>query len=171
MLEANLIQGERQKDGAIGKNVILSVSILAAVMAIFGGLFLWKTYIEKKVKAVEASQKERYAAFMAGNASPVIDFKSRSVVAENLLKDQTSAADALAKIEESLLPQVYLNSYDYDKPSKEIKLDCAGDSFNTAAKQILSFKQSGYFAKVAGLENKFDAKEKKVDFTINLTLK
>jgi hypothetical protein len=173
MLETNLSTENltKKSDRGLDKNIIFSVGILILVIAAFATLWFIKSNLSAKVQAIHDQSQEKYNVFLAGNGSEVVDFKNRSDYAEKLLASDVSMNDFLEKVEKSILPSVILNSFEYDKKGKFIKISCGGDNFNTVAKQVLSFKQSGDFTDVILGESTYNSKENKMTFSINLTIK
>jgi len=155
----------------MSKSLVISMVALILLLCLYGALLL----INKKISAQTSSTHDQYETeynkFLASNASDVVDFKNRSVVAQKLISEDKAMSNMLDQIESSILPAVYLSSYEYDKDKKTILLSCVGDNFNTEARQILSFKESGYFAQVIPGQSRIDAQTNQLNFTINLKLK
>jgi hypothetical protein len=127
--------------------------------------------INAKTKRVVSEYEAEYNKFLSGSGGDVIDFKNRSMVAKKLLDEGKSSREIFSKLEETILPSVYLNSLKYDENNKVIDLDCAGDSLNVIAKQIASFKQNDVFSSVGVGQISLDNEMNNLNFPISLKLK
>ena len=162
----------RTSASPIGKGLFFSMLIVLGVIILYGALFASNQVILSKIKAVQAENKIENDKFLAGNGGEILDFKNRSDIAEKAMKENKSMPDTLAQIESSILPSVYVNSLEYGKDDKTITISCVGDSFQTIAKQILSFKQNNYFSTVIPGQSIMDQKNpSKFNFELDLIIK
>lgn len=173
MLDVNFETNENKKNEpkALGKSIAGSIIGLLLVVCLYVALNLTGKLLNSKITAVENQNKVDYSNFLAGKGNDVIDFKNRSLAAKNAISQGQLASDILAQIEKTILPNVYLDSFSYDNKDKSIALKCVGDNFNTEAKQILSFKESGFYSSVVPTSGAYDSEGKKLNFSINLKLK
>lgn len=153
------------------KNLVISIVALILLLCLYGALLFVNKKISSQIVSTHNQYETEYNKFLTSDASDVIDFKNRSAVAQRLISGNKSMSDMFGQIESSILPAVYLTSYKYDKNKKTIVLSCVGDNFNTEAKQILSFKESGYFAQAIPGQSHISAQTNQLNFTINLKLK
>jgi hypothetical protein len=162
---------DMKSDNKIGdKNIIISLAILLFIFLLYGAVFTVAKLFDSKIAEARSQYMAKYSSFTAGNANEIIDFENRSVAAKQLLASDESAILAMEQIENTIVPPIYLLSYKYEKDEKMVTLQGAADNFNTVAKQILSFKESGYFSSVTLGPSAFD-KDNKLNFAVTLIRK
>ena len=162
----------KKNPNAMGTGLIVSIVILILVFVLYGALLITNRVLSSKIEGVKGEYDIEYNKFLAGNGNEIIDFKNRSDAAEKIIAENKSMADVLSQVEKSMLPAVYLTSFKYDKSKQTISLNCIGDSFQTVAKQILSFKQNNYFSGVIPGRSSISGKENnKISFSIDLIIK
>lgn len=150
--------------------VILLASSLLIVFVYFGLVFLGKK-IDSDVKNLIAEYDAKQANFVAGETAKVLDFQNRLVLSEELLAKKNTGMQDLEKVEEAIIPGVYLGSYEFDESSKTISLKCYTSNYGIVAKQLLSFKSSEHFSSVLSGESSFDITDNRIIFPIVLTIK
>ncbi len=161
----------QNKAKKIGKGLIISIVSLVLVICLYVVLLFMNKKVSAQIVAVQSQFKSEYNKFLASNANEVFDFKKRSNLAKKLISADRSQRSIFNQLEKDLLPQVYLNSYSYNKNKNNLSLNCSGDNFNVVAKQVLSFKKSNYFQKVSLRKSELSIENNRVEFIINLKLK
>ena len=155
-----------------GGAVMGIAGVLALVVALWGFLFFYKEYYLKK--SIEKTKSD-YAEYLKKMESPeikkVIDFQRRLEVSKEAMTKGRNIKSDLTQIEGLIVPGVYLNSYSYNDVENKIILGCSGDNFNTAAKQILSFKSSGLFSQVISGKTSMEPQSNRIIFPIELKTK
>lgn len=166
-------EGEIKKDsGSIfGKSIIIAIAILIFVLILYAALLFLNRNLVSKFEVTNGQYKAEYNNFLEGNANKVIDYKNRSESAASLLDNNTSMGETFRKLEASLVPSIYLNSFEYDKLKKTITLSAVADNFNTVAKQILSFKESGHFSDVIPGKSAYENQGEDSVLVFNVILK
>ncbi len=154
----------------VDKNIVIAFVVLILVFLLYGALWGVDKFLTSEIQKVHGQYAEKYNVFIAGNGNEIIDFENRSAVAKELMASEEPAVLAMGQIENTLVPPIYLTSYKYENGKKTITLEGMADNFNTIAKQILSFKESGYFSAVIAGPASFD-KDNKLNFSINLVKK
>jgi len=155
-----------------GKGLISSIIILIFAFILYGALLIANRVLSSKIEGVKSEYGVEYNKFLSGNGNEIIDFQNRSDEAGKIIVENKPSSDILSQIEKSILPSVYLDSLKYDGNVKKISLSCVGDTFQTVAKQILSFKQNEYFSAVIPGRSSLGTTEKnKIDFSIDLIIK
>jgi len=102
----------------------------------------------------------------------VVDLQNRIFLAEDLVEQSKSpvAFNVLRAVEDSLVAGVYIDSYSQDKTAGSLKLSCVTDSYDSVARQVLSFKNSDVFSDVT--VGKMDlSSEGKINFLLDLKVK
>lgn len=159
-----------EKTGIISGSLVISIILLVLVGGLYGALKYYNKDVTSKIDEVTSQYNVEYQKFLSGNANEIIDFKNRTDIASALLDDDRPMNNVMAQIESSILPVVYLESLTYDKDKETITLSGVADSFNTVAKQILSFKQNDYFSSV--IPGTGTMKEQnKLSFSLDLKIK
>lgn len=170
MTHINLVT--QKEEGVVFEKgtIILFASSILMVLVYFGLIFLGKK-IDSDVKNLVAEYDAKQASFVAGETAKVLDFQNRLVLSSELLVQKNTGMQDLEKVEEAIIPGVYLGSYEYDDSSKTISLKCYANDYGIVAKQLLSFKNSEYFSSVFSGESSFDIKDNRIIFPIVLTIK
>jgi hypothetical protein len=151
MQNINLTTDETSKKNTgniLEKNTIVALIILGLILVLYGAILFLNKNVVSKIEETNRVYKEKYDSFLKGNANEIIDYKNRSETAKTLSDSNTLSNDLFRFIEESLVPSVYLNSYEYEAEEKTVMLSIIADNFNTVSKQVLSFKESGYFSEL-----------------------
>ena len=125
------------------------VILLMLLIAVYGGLIIYEKSLTKKIKDSDAQYAASYQELIEGNTKNVFDFQNRLTSASKLFPAGGAAFENLKKMEAVIIPGVYISSFSYNPSGNEITLDIVADSFNLLAKQVLSFKKSGYFSNTA----------------------
>lgn len=174
MPSINLATGEnasRKSTLSLNKGVIFSLVVLVFIFLVYGGLLLVNKSITSKTEKVIGEYEVEYKKFLSGSGGEIIDFKNRSAVAEKLIKETKPSGEIFSELEDLTIPQVYLNSLEYDESKKVIDLECVGDSLVNVSRQIASFRQSDVFSSVNIGQIIFDKENNKLNFSISLKLK
>jgi hypothetical protein len=174
MANINLSSGEMEKAPAIelgnGGQVAI-FSALIVVLLLYGGELLYGRKLTSDIDKVKTEYESGSKIISGPEAATVSDFDKRLTLAKKEVDQGRNIRENLEKIEKAIIPGVYLSSFKFDDKANTITLDCVGDGYNLAAKQILSFKKSTDFAEASGGETSLDDKLGKVNFKVNLILK
>lgn len=152
------------------KGLIVMILVLLLLGGAHLGIILLKNYTIAQTSIVNDQYKSEYDKLISESNKSVVDFQSRMAAAKKLVNQDNTALDALLQVEKSILPGVYISSYEYDDNKKILTLENFADDFNLVAKQILSFKQLDYFLQVAPEKTGIDTNGK-VKFQIELKVK
>jgi hypothetical protein len=156
----------------IGKSLIFTATILIVLIILYVVLIVVNRGVNSKINSVKAEYDIEYKKLLDGNSNEIIDFKNRSDIAGKMLTEDLNMTDVLAHIESSILPTVYLSSFDYSKENNTLSVVCIGGDFQTVAKQVLSFKQDEYFSSVLLRDSRLDVENlNSVVFDIDLKIK
>lgn len=164
-------QGE-EKNNFLSMGLIVFSLILLLLIGIYITLIFFNRNLSSKIDATQNEYESEFGNFLSGGGNEIFDFKNRGDVAKKMLAEDKSVAMILTQIEASILPQVHLESFKYDKSKKTASLICIGDNFETVASQVLSFKQNNYFSVVTPSQSKLDSENfNKVIFNVDLIIK
>lgn len=130
------------------KEVVILVGLLAMLVMAYGGLLLYEKNIIKKTEGKNAEYVQVYRELTEGNTKSVFDFQNRLSSASGLFSTGNPTLDNLKKMEETVIPGVYISTFSYDIGQSKINLTMVAQNYSLMAKQILSFKKSGYFSEV-----------------------
>ena len=163
---------ETGKIKLFSKGFIIMFLILILVVALYIVLLFGKTYLAGQLKSVAEEQKNVLDSLVGNEKSRnVVDFQRRTEVANSLLGKDQNMAEYLGYLEQTVIPKVNLKDFSFNEKEKNITVNCLTEDYLSVATQILSFKNSGFFASVIGGENTFDKGENKIEFMVKLKLK
>ena len=172
MANINLAQDNAaQEPRLISKGMAMVLIVFFAIILAYGIVLLLDMRVKSEVVQMKAQYAEAYEKMRRGEASEVADFNNRMNISQKILAEGLNTSEILSAVEKSMIPAVYLDSYSYDSDGSSVTLGCVGDNYNTAAKQILNFKNSDFFAGVTAGETELDEETNKINFTIILKLK
>jgi hypothetical protein len=163
--------GEAKEPHLISRGMGIVLTVFISILIIYVAVLAVGTKLDGDIAKMKEGYNGTYEKLRRGNASEVADFKIRMDSAREVLETEESMPDSLTAIEKSILPNIYLDSFEYDNNEGAVTLVCVSDNYNLAAKQIISFKNSQDFAGVIAGESKMDVEENKIDSTIILKLK
>jgi hypothetical protein len=159
---------EKREISPITGGIILG-AVLVLLLIAYGGILLYRSSLNKKIAAANLDYSSKVETFKAGKAKNVFDFQNRlnNLISLNAEKEQTM--EALENIEKSIVSDAYIDTLEYDKDKGEIKMLLSARNYNGMARQLLSFKKSGYYSDIEVKGSEF--KEGRVSFPITLTIK
>jgi len=165
-------ENKAEKIKLFSKGFIIIFLILILIVALYVVLLFGKTYLARQVKSVAEEQKNMLDSLVGNEKSiNVVDFQRRTEVAKSFLGENQNMAEYLGYLEQTIVPQVKLKEVSFNEEEKMIIITCLADGYRFVATQILSFKNSGFFASVIGGENNFNEEENKIEFMVKLKLK
>ncbi len=170
MANINLVT-DKENTKVLGTGTGALLVAFFVVAMIYAGMVFYGNKLDADLIAVKDDYTNKFNIFSIGDSKRVLDFQNRLKISDKLLATERDNGKDLANIEDVMIAGVYLNSYSYDAQTKSIKIDCYADSYDTVAKQILSFKGDDYFSFVLAGETKIDATRKMINFPVVLTIK
>jgi len=151
--------------------LVVLIIIMFIIIALYGGELFYGKKLAKEISQLQSEYAADYGDPSKGDFLTVADFSGRLGIARSEVNDGKDIRENLGEIEKLMIPGVYLSSYKYNDKGNSIVLECIGDNYNLAAKQILNFKKSTWFSEVFGGETSFDSQSGKIEFKVNLKLK
>jgi len=170
MANINLIT-DRENARMLGTGTVVLLVAFFIVILIYGGLIFYGNKLGTDLTTAKEEYAAKFNIFAVGGSGQVLDFQNRLTISNELLATERDNGKDLQNIESVMIDGVYLDSYVYDESAKSIKIDCFADSYETVAKQILSFKGDDHFSTVLAGETKLDPKRKMINFPVVLTIK
>lgn len=149
-----------QKQGLPYKTGI--ISIVTALVVLIGGYFwltMEKNKIASEIGTVNSGYMAEYQKLTTSNKE-IVDFQNRITLAKGLLDKKNVAVTSFPELEKDILPGVYLTSYALD--GSNLTLAIVANDFDVLARQIASFKKSGYFSAVSVGKATLDSNNKVV---------
>jgi hypothetical protein len=170
MVNINLVTDGKNRE-SIGSGVTGLFVLLLLVLGLYAFLVFYGKSLDKKADSLKLDYDSKRSSLVVGDSKKILDFQNRLTLAKESMTKERDMKQDIGKVEEALAAGVYLNGYVYDDATKSIALDCYSDSYESVARQILSFKSSDYFLSVLAGETKLDTKSSRVSFPIILTIK
>lgn len=162
----------KQEDAGAGSavrewGVFIAVVILTAL--IYAGVFSYNRWLNQDLAVKNDEYKTKYDSLMEKGKS-VFDFQNRLEVAKPLVVEKNYALESLGQIEKAIVPEVYVESFDFDSEKGQISLTCVTQNYRLMANQIASLKKMDYFSEIA-IDNTVTRDDGMIEFTLGLTIK
>jgi hypothetical protein len=147
------------------------IAALILVIALWGFLVAYnKLYLQKSINETRASYNVYVDQLKDKDSVKVIDFHRRLEVSKNLINQGNSMGDILTQVESQIVPNVFLTSFSYSNETTRVSLSCNADNLNTVAKQIYSFKKSGFYSAVVAGTSAISPLSNGVTFPVELKI-
>lgn len=159
---------EKKEISPVTGGIILGVILLLLAIA-YGGILLYKSRVDKKAESANVEYGAKVETFKAGKAKNVFDFQNRLNNVISLAGEKEKALEIMENLEKTIVPDAYIDMLEYDGEKGEIKLSLNVKNYNGMARQLLSFKNSGYFSDIQVQGS--DVREKLVRFPVILVIK
>ena len=160
---------DKEENRMLGTGVSILFLIFLLIMLAYLALFFYGKKIDKDITSLDEACEVSYKSFVSGDALKVLDFQNRLVTSKEILNRERNMNKDIEKVESAMIKGVYLDSYEYDGTTGEIKLNCNADNYEIIAKQIFSFKSSNYFLVSSAGDSKFNGETGKISFPVILT--
>lgn len=170
MVNINLTTKQEDAEaGSLGRE--WGLFILAVVLAaiIYAGVFSYNRWLNQDLAVKNEEYKTKYNSLMEKGKS-VFDFQNRLEAAKPLVVEKNYALESLGQIEKSIVPEVYVESFDFNSEKGQISLTCVTQNYRLMANQMASLKKMNYFSEVA-IDNTVTRDDGKIEFTLGLTIK
>lgn len=173
MVNINLTTAENEgvkKEFPYKKGLTVIIIALVIVGAAYGGIIQYSKQVSKADADAKSTYLVEYDKLAAGSAKEVLDFEQRLELSKSLLSENDATMNSLTELEKTVVPGVYLASYEYNNQENSIKVQCVGENFRSVAQQLVSFKKSALFSSASVGETTLTEKGK-VNFPVNLKIK
>lgn len=161
--EENAEAGFAIKDWSVFLLVIVIVSV------IYLGLSIYDRWLSQNLEEKNTEYKTKYSAILEKGKS-VFDFQNRLNVAKNLIVKKNYALEVIGQIEKAIIPEVYLESFDFLAEEGQINLTFVANQYRLVANQIASLRKLDYFFDVEVSETR-TMDDGKVSFPLKLKIK
>lgn len=161
--EENVELESKGKDWGVFSWVILAIALI--YVGIFGYNYWLNQSLEEKNKEYEA----RLNAFFEKGKS-VFDFRNRLKIAKSLMVKKNDTLEILKQIEGTIIPEVYLESFDFKAEKGQVDLNFVTNQYRLVANQIASLKKSDYFSEIE-ISKTTTRIDGKIEFPLKLTIK
>ncbi len=150
------------------KKIVSLVIVIVVFSGVYAGTLLYKGFLDNKAAANANEQLKAEQSIKEGSSKDIFDFQARLVLANKEIEKKNISLESLNKIQELMVNGVHLLSYEYDSKTNGITLVSETNNYNLVARQILSFKKSGYLSNVKISET--DLREGKISFSVEATI-
>ncbi|MFH0969463.1 MAG: hypothetical protein V1804_03070 [Patescibacteria group bacterium] len=169
MNNINLLESAQNKDGynqdKKGKNSALVTSSLILILTflVWGGAKFYSSYLDKQIAGLQSESQAESASLSGKSVDRVADFDERMNRALKESSSRSNFVNCLKDLENVVVSGARIDLVNYSKEKTEMKV--AVDSFQTIARQILSFKNSQCFKDLEMGETTRDTNGK-ISFTL-----
>lgn len=153
-------------DQLIDRGFLISISILALTLLVFGGMKFFAFDLERKSVTTDEQIQELQASFSGERVNSTVDFQNRI---EAIKQNSDSREDVVSALKEAgglVIPSVRI--VDYSQDANVLSITLSTEKFLDVAKQILSFKNSSAFSGVS--VSKIQRKESGIEFLVEMSV-
>lgn len=174
MVNINLHREEKKENRIYESNfwrsgTFFAVALLILTSLIYAGQILYKKKLIADESNIILEISEKKNSLGSAALVDIKDFDQRISKINNNLTQRVYPNDVLAYVEDFLIKNVYIDTYEYEDSKQEISLGVVADSYNTVAGQILNFKKSGKFSNV-DISGTNRTEDGKITFMITMAL-
>ena len=173
MVNINLADDAYQKDNKTSiynKGALILALVLIFLIAGYLAIYFMQKNVIGKISDANKLYGQEHDKLLSGRNKEIVDFQNRMTVAKGLVNKKNSGLEGLPAMEKTILPGVFLNSFDFKEEGSALEIQGVADNFEVLAKQIASFKNSSYFSGVDVGKTALD-ESGKVSFYLNLNIK
>jgi hypothetical protein len=128
---------------------LFAILILLVALAVWGGVYLWKLYLNNKIQGAEQSLAASQKEFELGTVSTLTRLDTRLSASSNLMNNHLAISKIFAELQNITLKSVRFNDFSlsYGGPDKGLVLTMKGQaqSYASVAKQSDIFSQDHNF--------------------------
>ena len=147
-----------------GKALFFPIVILAMAFLAFGGVKWYLYYLNKENNKLYEESSLQLSGLSGKNSDRIADFQNRMDVASKETTSRSNYEDYFKELESSIVSGVKVVSFGYSQDTIEITM--SADSFETVAKQMLSFNKSKYFSGLTIDKTTSKDKDGKITFSM-----
>lgn len=163
-------QGGNKSSGSneqlIDRGFLVSISILALTLLVFGGMKFFAFDLEKKAAATDEQIQELQASFSGERVNSTVDFQQRIEAIKQNTDSREDVVSALKEAGNLVIPAVRI--VDYSQEGNVLSITLSTEKFLDVAKQVLNFKNSNAFSGVS--VSKIQRKEKGIEFLVEMSV-
>ncbi len=128
---------------------LLATLIFLISLAVWGGMFLWKSYLNNKIVGAQASLQASQREFESGTVTTLTRLNNRLTSSQDILNNHLAVSKLFSELQAMTLKSVRYNDFSlaYAGPDKGLSLTMKGQaqSYASVAKQSDSFSQNRDF--------------------------
>jgi flagellar basal body-associated protein FliL len=125
------------------KVLFIPLAVLVGIFLIFGAAKFYIFYLSNQKIKIDKENQMELSNLSGKNVDRIVDFENRMETASKEVSSRNDYDSYLKELENLMVNGARLDSFKYTSQSTELVL--VADNFKTAARQILSFKNSNYF--------------------------
>jgi len=148
-------------------------SVFLLVIVIVGIIYLgfssYSRWLSRNLEEKNTAYKTKYNALLEKGKS-VFDFQNRLNVAKTLVVKKNYVLEIMGQIEKAIIPEVYLESFDFLAEEGQINLTFVAKQYRLVANQIASLRKLDYFSDIEVSETR-TLDDGKVSFPLKLKIK
>jgi hypothetical protein len=126
-----------------GKALAIPLTILIGVFLILGAAKLYASYLSGQKSKIDQENTTEVNNFNGKNVDRVADFDARMRKSSKEAEDRINYDDYFKELENLMVSGAQVESFNYSQDKIDLKL--TADSFQTVARQVMSFKNSTNF--------------------------
>lgn len=136
--------------GVFSGSMVISIVLITLSLGAWGGLEFYKRSIEDQITAAQAEIDAASAEISVKDLERLVAFQDRAERIDKKLKTKNTPDTLFAALQQAVVPGAAVD--EFGVADKNVKVSMRVDTFQTAAKQIMSFKKSTVFgdANVSG---------------------
>lgn len=121
--------------------MILCVVLLALVLLIWLGLFVYNKSLDGQVKNLESKLQDLKKEENREMAKKIKDLESSLEITKTLLNSHLYTSQVFEFIEKLVLPNVQFADFNLNSKNSQVSLTGSAQTYNTLARQMLIFQQ------------------------------
>lgn len=142
---------------------------IIAVVIIYLGVFGYSYWLRQDLDKKNQEYNVNFNT-LSEKGKSVFDFRNRLEAAKPLVAENNDALEVLGQIEKAVIPEVYLEEFDFKAAKGQIDLNFITSRYGLVANQIASLKKLDYFSEIE-ISKTTIREDGKISFPLKLTIK
>lgn len=150
------------------KGLVISILVLSFTLLVFGGLKVYSKTIDDKINVLknQIDRENKTIGLENTDMRRVAEFQEKMDIIKKNVASKIDPTVNLEKIEKVIVAGSMLKSLEYSPGNFSLTL--VTDNFQVMARQILSFKKSGFFKNVDIDKVQRESKDNKIEYSAQL---
>jgi hypothetical protein len=132
--------------GVFSGSMIISIVIIMLSLGAWGGMEFYKRSISDQIDTIQAEIDSAAASISVKDLERVVAFQERAERIDKKIKTKNTPDTLFAALQQLVVPGSAID--EFEVTGKAVKVTMRVDTFQTAAKQAMSFKKSAVFSDV-----------------------
>ncbi len=133
MTDINLIAKEEDvKTSSLGKTWGGFILVILSLGIIYAGVFSYNRWLIQDLEKKNTEYETNYNALLEKGKS-VFDFQNRLEIVKPLVEEKNYTLEGLKQIEKAIIPEVYVESFNFDSQKGQIDLACIAGHYGLVA--------------------------------------